>query len=97
MLFALICTDKTPEGLKLRLENRPDHLAFLGGLGKALKMAGPFLDDQGKEPRGSLVIIEAKNMEEACQIAAGDPYAKAGVFENVDIRAFNWLLPQGGE
>ena len=94
MLFALICTDKTPEGLSLRLESRPGHLAFLNGLGDALKMAGPFLSDEGEEPRGSLVIIEAQNMEEAREIAARDPYAKAGVFENVEIRALRWLLPQ---
>lgn len=94
MLFALICTDKAPEGLKLRLGNRPDHLAFLAGLGERLKMAGPFLDDKGESPNGSLVIIEAKTIEEAWEIAAQDPYAKAGVFEHVEIRALKWLLPQ---
>jgi uncharacterized protein YciI len=28
MLFALICTDK-PDHLQVRLDNRPDHVAFL--------------------------------------------------------------------
>ena len=65
MLFALICTDKTQDGLKRRMENRPDHLAFLDSLGDTLKMAGPFLNDAGEEPRGSLVIIEAGSMDEA--------------------------------
>ena len=79
------------------MENRPDHLAFLDSLGDTLKMAGPFLNDAGEEPRGSLVIIEAGSMDEAREIAARDPYARAGVFENVEIRAFKWLLPQKEE
>ena len=55
MLFALICTDK-PDHLALRQSTREAHLAFLNGLGAALKAAGPFLDDDGK-PSGSLVIL----------------------------------------
>ncbi len=94
MLFSIICTDKPGEGLELRMKNRPDHLTFLDRLGERLKMAGPFMSDDGTEPRGSLIIIEAKNIDEACRIAAGDPYALAGVFQKVDIRAFKWLLPE---
>ncbi len=94
MLFSIICTDKPGEGLELRMKNRPDHLAFLDQLGDRLKMAGPFMNDEGTEPRGSLVIIEAENIDEARTIAARDPYARAGVFENVEIRAFKWLLPE---
>ena len=94
MLFSIICTDKPGEGLQLRLKNRPDHLAFLDSLGERLKLAGPFMNEEGAEPRGSLVIIEAKDIEEARKIASGDPYAIAGVFEKVEIRAFKWLLPE---
>ena len=32
MLFALICTDK-PDSVDLRMSVRPDHVAFLQGLG----------------------------------------------------------------
>ena len=60
MLFALICTDK-PDHLQVRLDTRPDHMAFLTGLGDTLKAAGPFLGDDGK-PVGSLVIISADDM-----------------------------------
>lgn len=94
MLYTLICTDKTPDGLEIRLANRPAHLAFLDSLGSALKLAGPFLDEDSGKPTGSLVIIEAESIDEARTIAALDPYAKAGVFEKVEIRALKWLLPQ---
>ena len=90
MLFALICTDK-PDSVDLRMNNRPDHLAFLNGLGDRLKAGGPFVNDAGA-PIGSLVVIEANDQAEAEQIAAEDPYAKAGLFKSVEIKAWNWLL-----
>ena len=90
-LFAIICTDKPVEGLKLRQANRPDHLQWLADLGDVVKAAGPFLDDDGN-PAGSLIIIEAADMAQARNIAAQDPYGKAGVFEKVEIRPWKWLI-----
>jgi uncharacterized protein YciI len=96
MLFALICTDK-PDGLDLRMETRPQHVAYLDGLNErgALKIAGPFLDANGKAC-GSLVIVEAAGMDEARKIADADPYAKAGLFAQVDIRPYNWVFNNPG-
>jgi len=92
MLFALLCQDK-PGHLQVRLDTRPDHVAFLDDLNAkgALKFAGPFLGDDGK-PTGSLVVIEAENRAQARAVADADPYAKAGLFESVDIRAWNWVF-----
>ncbi len=90
MLFALICTDK-PGHLQTRLDARPDHVAFLQGLGDALKAAGPFLGDDGK-PTGSLVIISANDMASAEAIASQDPYAKVGLFASVEIKPWNWVF-----
>lgn len=88
MLFALICTDK-PGHLQVRLDTRPTHLDYLNGLGDRLKGAGPFLGEDGK-PNGSLVIIEAEDLNAAKTIADNDPYAKAGLFASVEIRPWNW-------
>ena len=92
MLFALVCKDK-PDHLQVRLDNRPDHVAFLRELNEAgtLKIAGPFLGDDGK-PTGTLGVIEAADKAAAASIAARDPYAKAGLFERVDIKAWNWTF-----
>ena len=90
MLFALMCTDK-PQSLDLRLKMRPEHLAFLDGLGSGMKAAGPFTDDAGS-PVGSLVIIEAQGRKAAEAIAARDPYALAGLFQSVDIRPWKWAI-----
>ncbi|HHN72767.1 MAG TPA: YciI family protein [Thermopetrobacter sp.] len=90
-LYAIICTDRPGEGLKLRAANRPDHLKWLDELGRTVVAAGPFLDEEGN-PAGSLIIIEACSLDAARAIAAGDPYARAGVFEKVEIRPWKWLI-----
>ncbi|WP_185984367.1 YciI-like protein [Aureimonas mangrovi] len=92
--FALICNDR-PDAGTLRADTRPAHVEFLNGLGAALGFAGPFLDDAGK-PNGSLVVIEATDEAAARAIAAQDPYAKAGLFSNVEIRAWNWVFNKPG-
>jgi uncharacterized protein YciI len=92
MLFAVICKDK-PGNLQVRLDTRPEHIAFLEGLNgeKKLAFAGPFLDAEGK-PNGSLVVVEAPDMAGAQALSAADPYAKAGLFESVEIRPWNWTF-----
>ncbi len=92
MLFALICKDK-PGHLQTRMDARPDHVAFLNGLNeeKKLAFAGPFLDAEGK-PDGSLVVVEAADRAAAEALAAADPYARAGLFERVEIRPWNWVF-----
>ena len=90
MLYALLCDDK-PNSLQLRLDTRAEHLAHLNGLGDALKFAGPFLDENDK-PCGSLVVIEADSREAAKEIADRDPYARAGLFETVTVRPWNWAI-----
>ena len=92
MLFALWGTDKK-DHLQVRMDNRPAHVDWLNGLNAKgqLKMAGPSLDADGK-PMGSLVIFVVDSQEEAEALAAQDPYAKAGLFESVDIRPFNWVI-----
>jgi uncharacterized protein YciI len=91
MLYALICTDK-PDSLAIRLANRPDHLAYLESLGETLIFAGPFTEADGQTMNGSLIVVEAASLEAARKIGAGDPFAKAGVFASVDIRAWLWTI-----
>lgn len=92
MLFAFLCTDK-PGHLNVRMETRPAHLEWLNGLNAAgtLKIAGPFLDGDGK-PSGSLIIVSAEDIEAARAISDADPYAKAGLFETVEIKPYNWFF-----
>lgn len=81
MLFAIICRDK-PGHLQIRLDTRAAHLAYIEKTG-IVKMAGPFLD--GGQMCGSLIIIEAEDLDAAEGWAAGDPYKAAGLFESVTV------------
>ncbi|MDW6022123.1 YciI-like protein [Mesorhizobium sp. BAC0120] len=97
MLFAFTGKDK-PGALQVRIDTRPAHVAFLEKLNAegTLKIAGPFLDEEGK-PSGSLVVIEAADKKAAEAILGEDPYAKAGLFASTEIRQWNWTFnkPEG--
>ena len=89
MFYALMAWDK-PGALELRMENRPDHLAYLKETG-VVRQAGPFLDADGN-PCGSLIVLDVPDMVAAQAWADNDPYAKAGLFETVRIAPWNRVL-----
>jgi uncharacterized protein YciI len=89
MKFAVICTDKTG-ALQIRLDTRAEHLAYIEQTG-VVTQAGPFLNDAG-EMCGSLVILEVDDMATAQAWADNDPYAKAGLFENVSVQAWKRVI-----
>lgn len=92
MNFALTCIDKAGHG-QVRADNRPAHLDYLKANLDRLMIAGPLLGDDGVTVQGSLLVIEAADRTAAEAFAAGDPYAKAGLFESVTIKAFKKVLP----
>ena len=89
MKIALIAKDK-PGALEIRKANRNAHLAYLGETG-VVSQAGPLLDDAG-QMCGSIVILEVADMAAAQAWAAGDPYAKAGLFQSVELIAWNRVI-----
>lgn len=89
MLFALMAFDKSG-ALDLRKDNRQAHLDYIGATG-VVRQAGPLLDTKG-EMCGSLLILEVDSLAAAQAWAKNDPYAKAGVFERVDIRQWNRVI-----
>ncbi len=92
MQFVLYCIDK-PDHAQVRADNRPAHLDYLKGKVDQIVIAGPLLPDDSEGPLGSLLIIEAADLDEAKAFADGDPYAKAGLFEYVTIMAYRKVLP----
>jgi len=92
MLFAISCLDH-PNSLDLRLANRPTHLDYLNSFLAQIVIAGPLLDDAGEKPVGSLLVMEFADRASAEAFAAGDPYAKAGLFQSVSIRPYRKVLP----
>lgn len=87
MYAAVICRDKAG-ALETRMANRPDHLAYLEA--SKVLFAGPFIENGG--PVGSLVVIEVDDIAAAEAWAAADPYAKAGLFESVEVREWRKVI-----
>lgn len=73
------------------LEIQKGHLAYMDDLHKQgkLPVAGPFVDEG--DARG-IVIYRVKTVEEAQQLAAGDPAVKAG---RLRIEARPWMTLRG--
>lgn len=82
MLIALIARDK-PGFIDTRLANRAAHLDYVTQTG-IVRQAGPLLD-KDDQMIGSLLILEVDDMQAAMRWAAGDPYSKAGLFQDVEL------------
>ena len=87
MYFSIYAKDKA-DHLSLRMETRPVHLEYLK------EHADKIMTDDGESPIGSLLVMEFDNIEQAREWAAGDPYAKAGLFESTDVHAWREVKPK---
>ena len=83
MLFALTATDRE-NALVLRMQMRAAHFEYAKATG-VVRLGGPFLDVKG-EMAGSMIVFEAADLAAAKEWAANDPYAKAGLFAQSDVR-----------
>jgi uncharacterized protein YciI len=92
MHFVLYCVDKTGHQ-QLRAATRAAHLEYLKGYSGQIIMAGPLLDDAGKEMIGSLFILDFPDRAAAEAFAAGDPYGKAGLFASVRLTPWRKVIP----
>jgi uncharacterized protein YciI len=93
MLFMFHCTDKAGAG-DVRATNRNAHLDYLEAHKDRIFAAGPLLGDDGAAMVGSLLVIECADKAAAEDFAANDPYAKAGLFDKVEIRAWRRVFPK---
>ena len=89
-LFHILAKDK-PGALNVRTSNRSAHLAWIGDYPYAVKTAGPLLSDEG-EMIGSMLLIEAESREALEVLLSEDPYAKAGLFQSVEITPFKGVI-----
>ena len=93
MHFVFHCTDK-PDSAALRAATRPQHLAYLERHADAILAGGPLLGEDGTSPVGSLLILDLPDRAAAERFAAGDPYAKAGLFAAVTITPWRQVYPK---
>lgn len=92
MNFVLYCVDKADHS-HVRAENRLAHIDYLKSNLDCIVLAGPTTSEDGTGMTGSVVIIDVVDRDAAEAFAAGDPYAKAGLFESVTIKPFKKVFP----
>lgn len=88
MLIALIARDKDG-ALQTRLDNRAAHLDYIQQTG-VVAQAGPLLNDE--DMIGSLIVLDVPDMAAAQAWADNDPYAKAGLFQSVELIAWKKVM-----
>ena len=91
VLYHILCHDK-PGSLQTRLDNREAHLAVVKALGDRLFAAGPLLNADD-EMIGSVLIIDFDSDAAAETFCEQDPYAQAGLFEQVTVTRWRQTLP----
>jgi uncharacterized protein YciI len=89
LYFLITCKDR-PGVLDQRLALRPEHLAYWQGLGEAVKLGGPRLAED--QPCGSFFLVEAADLDAARAIAEGDPFARDGIFAQIEVTATRLTL-----
>lgn len=98
-LFVLSCTDR--EGtLEKRLATRPAHLARLQQLDAEgrLIVAGAMPKDPSNPQAGfygSTIIVDFDSREALDVWLQEEPFLKAGVYRQIDVKPFNKAFPQG--
>jgi uncharacterized protein YciI len=99
MIYAVISQD-VPDSGPLRATARPKHIERLEALKNAgrLILAGPCpaIDSEDPGPAGftgSLVVAEFENLAAAQQWADADPYVAGGVYADVVVKPFKYVLP----
>lgn len=88
----MILSRDVPNGPDIRARVRQDHLDWLKQPSDCTVLsAGPWLDDMDVM-RGSLLIVKAPSREALDAWMADDPYAKAGLPEDIDVRPFKLVI-----
>jgi len=94
MLYIKLCFDKDGQ-LELRERMRNEHRAYVMPIlaqGSALRLvqAGPLcVGDDDDTNLASFMILEADNIEEVKRFHEGDPFTKAGLYEQVYIHRWD--------
>ena len=86
-IFMITARDH-PDSTEKRAHLRPDHLHWIGSLGKALMLAGPLRDHDNGPVIGSHLFVRAKDEAALKTMLAEDPYAKGDLFASLTIAHF---------
>jgi len=87
MIYVIHCLDK-PGHLAKRKELLDEHRAYLGTKPIDILSSGPLLSEDGSKMIGSLFIVDAANRAEVEAFNAGDPFAKAELWQVVNVQRY---------
>lgn len=88
MYYVIHCLDHAG-AVEKRLEHYEAHRVYLAAAKIKTLISGPLLADDETTMIGSCFIVEATNLDEVKAFNSQDPFAKAGIWQTVSIRAFN--------
>ncbi len=91
MLYVMFCIDR-PGAEEKRRAALPGHIEYLATNPIKIVMSGPLVSDDGAKTIGSLYMLEAANRAEIEKFQRADPLYNAGIWEMVEVRAFNKRL-----
>ena len=87
MLVSVYCKDSGGSA-ELRQSKLSERRQYVETIEDKIKLVGPIMGPDGKEMVGSLWIFEVDSLDEADEILKADPYYRAGVWQEIDVREF---------
>jgi uncharacterized protein YciI len=82
----LIETFDKPDSYALRLDLRPEHLAYLESVAPLLLACGAKLSDDGNTADGGIYLVDVDTRAEANALIERDPFFRGGLFERVHVQ-----------
>lgn len=89
--YLVIARDR-PDAGDLRAQTRPRHLEYLAARTIDIILSGPILTED-ERMAGSMFVISAPDRATVEAFLAGDPYARAGLFDSVSIERWCQVIP----
>ena len=92
-MYAIICFDR-PDSAALRDAHRAAHQDYLKAHAQKIAFGGPLKATPEGVSTGAIIVVNCATREEAEAFIRNDPFLRAGVYENVAVRAFKQAFPQ---
>jgi uncharacterized protein len=89
MQFVIHAHDKADSAAR-RAPLREAHLDYLNQHRQTIVARGPLLDDEGNCTIGSLIMLDMANKAEADAFWTGEPFNRAGIYENVTMERWRF-------
>ena len=84
MLFVVYALDRNTSASE-RAAHQDGHAAFLKEQQDRILAAGPLLSDDASHPIGSLLIVEAEDLDDVKKLLGQDPLIRADLYETIDV------------